>query len=82
MIVAHLLEVVIVITLRFVLKRENMRRDKIQSLQEGGLEGRDLDATAFSDMTVRCSYQSALNRIMFHPMFFADCASCHRIVRT
>ena len=53
MIVSHLIEVVIVLTLRFVLKRENVRRDKIQRLQEGGLAGRDLDATAFSDMTVR-----------------------------
>ena len=53
MIVAHLLEACIVISLRIMLSLENKRRDKIQSLQEGGLEGRDLDSTAFSDMTDR-----------------------------
>lgn len=51
MIVSHLIEVVLILTLRFVLARENKRRDRIQSQMEGGLEGRDLDATAFSDMT-------------------------------
>ncbi|KAK3675727.1 hypothetical protein LTR78_004368 [Recurvomyces mirabilis] len=51
MIVSHLIEVVLVLVLRFHLARENKRRDKIQSQMEGGLEGRDLDATAFSDMT-------------------------------
>ena len=35
------------------MKAENVRRDKIQSEAEGGLAGRDLDATAFSDMTDR-----------------------------
>lgn len=35
------------------MKMENARRDKIQSEQEGGLEGRDLDATAFVDLTDR-----------------------------
>ena len=53
MIVSHLIEVCLVITLRTVLYLENRRRDKIQSQQEGGLEGRDLDATAFGDMTDR-----------------------------
>ncbi|KAK5723959.1 hypothetical protein LTR17_013801 [Elasticomyces elasticus] len=53
MIVSHLIEVVIILILRFHLARENKRRDRIQSQQEGGLEGRDLDATAFSDMTDR-----------------------------
>lgn len=33
--------------------RENKRRDRVQSLQEGGLEGRNLDATAFGDLTDR-----------------------------
>jgi hypothetical protein len=47
MIVSHLIEVVLVLTLRFLLAREN----KIQSAMEGGLEGRDLDATAFGDLT-------------------------------
>jgi hypothetical protein len=49
MIVAHLLEACIVIALRIMLSLENKRRDKIQSQQEGGLEGRDLDSTAFSE---------------------------------
>lgn len=53
MIVSHLLEACIVIALRIMLSLENKRRDKIQSQQEGGLEGRDLDSTAFSDMTDR-----------------------------
>lgn len=51
MIVSHLIEAVLILILRFLLARENKRRDKIQSAMEGGLEGRDLDATAFSDMT-------------------------------
>lgn len=51
MIVSHLIEVCLILVLRVLLARENKRRDGIQSQQEGGLEGRDLDATAFSDMT-------------------------------
>jgi len=51
MIVSHLIEAVLILTLRFILARENKRRDKIQSAMEGGLEGRDLDATAFGDLT-------------------------------
>jgi cyanate permease len=53
MIVSHLIEVVVICTFWFLMARENRRRDKIQSAQEGGLEGRDLDATAFGDMTDR-----------------------------
>lgn len=53
MIVSHLIEVVLIITLRFLLHWENVKRDKIQRDLPGGLEGRDLDATAFSDMTDR-----------------------------
>lgn len=53
MIVSHLVEACIVIALRLMLSMENKRRDRIQSQQEGGLEGRDLDSTAFSDMTDR-----------------------------
>ncbi|SMR54054.1 unnamed protein product [Zymoseptoria tritici ST99CH_3D1] len=53
MIVSHLLELVIIILLRFLLARENARRDRLQGLQEGGLKGRDLGLTAFSDMTDR-----------------------------
>jgi hypothetical protein len=51
MIVSHLIEAALILTLRFILARENKRRDKIQSAMEGGLEGRDLDATAFGDLT-------------------------------
>jgi MFS family permease len=51
MIVSHLIEVCLILTLRFVLSRENKRRDEIQSAMQGGLEGRDLDATAFGDLT-------------------------------
>ncbi|KAL8727969.1 MAG: hypothetical protein Q9166_005734 [cf. Caloplaca sp. 2 TL-2023] len=52
--VSHRMEVVVVVilTLWFLLARENKRRDPIQG-EEEGLEGRDLDATAFSDMTDR-----------------------------
>ncbi|PGH27238.1 hypothetical protein AJ80_01195 [Polytolypa hystricis UAMH7299] len=53
MIVSHLLEAVLVVILGVLLARENRRRDRIQSQEEGGLEGRDLNATAFSDMTDR-----------------------------
>ena len=53
MIVSHLVEVVLISALGFLLRRENKRRDRIQRAMEGGLEGRDLDATAFSDMTDR-----------------------------
>jgi hypothetical protein len=53
MIVSHLIEACLILTLRFLLARENKRRDKIQSAMEGGLEGRDLDATAFGDLTDR-----------------------------
>ncbi|OJJ83123.1 putative MFS allantoate transporter [Aspergillus glaucus CBS 516.65] len=53
MIVSHLIEVVLIISLGFLLRWENQRRDRIQSQMEGGLEGRDLDATAFLDLTDR-----------------------------
>ena len=53
MIVSHLIEAVLILTLRFLLARENKRRDEVQSAMEGGLEGRDLDATAFGDLTDR-----------------------------
>ncbi|OAL69364.1 MFS allantoate transporter [Trichophyton violaceum] len=51
--VSHLIEVVVISLLGFLLWRENKRRDDVQSQQEGGLEGRNLDSTAFSDMTDR-----------------------------
>ena len=53
MIVSHLIEACLIVTFWFLMKRENMRRDKIQSAQEGGLEGRDLNATAYGDLTDR-----------------------------
>jgi MFS family permease len=53
MIVSHLLEVCIISTFWFIFSRENKRRDRIQSQEAGGLEGRDLDATAFGDLTDR-----------------------------
>ncbi|KAI1618530.1 MFS transporter [Exophiala viscosa] len=53
MIVSHLIEVVLIITFWVLMRAENIRRDKVQMAQEGGLEGRDLDATAFGDLTDR-----------------------------
>lgn len=53
MIVSHLIEFCLVIVLRFLLKWENEKRDRLQGAMEGGLEGRDLDATAFGDLTDR-----------------------------
>ncbi|KAL2818558.1 major facilitator superfamily domain-containing protein [Aspergillus granulosus] len=51
MIVCSFVGIVLSALLGFLLRRENKRRDHIQSLAEGGLEGRDLAATAFLDMT-------------------------------
>lgn len=59
MIVSHLLEVVVVITLRILLSRENKRRDMIQGIEDGESDDlkeareRERDRTAFSDMTDR-----------------------------
>ncbi|KAE8374237.1 heterokaryon incompatibility protein-domain-containing protein [Aspergillus bertholletiae] len=53
MIVSHLLEAVLISILGLLLRWENKKRDKMQSRMEGGLEGRDLDATAFLDLTDR-----------------------------
>lgn len=53
MIVSHLLEAVVIVTFWILASRENQRRDRIQSTMEGGLEARDLDATAFADLTDR-----------------------------
>lgn len=53
MIVAHLIEVVLISALGLLLRWENQKRDRIQSQMPGGLEGRDLDATAFLDLTDR-----------------------------
>jgi hypothetical protein len=53
MIVSHLIEVVLIALLGFLLRWENKKRDRIQSQMPGGLEGRDLDSTAFLDLTDR-----------------------------
>ncbi|KAI4843955.1 hypothetical protein E4T44_06465 [Aureobasidium sp. EXF-8845] len=53
MIVSHLTEVCVILILRMLLSKENRRRDRIQSALPGGLEGRDLNATAFADLTDR-----------------------------
>lgn len=53
MIVSHLIEAVLITTLGLLLRWENKRRDRIQAVQDGGLEGRDLDSTAFMDLTDR-----------------------------
>ena len=53
MIVSHLIEAVLISTLGLLLRWENKKRDRIQSQMEGGLEGRDLDSTAFLDLTDR-----------------------------
>jgi hypothetical protein len=53
MIVSHLIEAVLISILGFLLRWENQKRDRIQSQMEGGLEGRDLDSTAFLDLTDR-----------------------------
>lgn len=53
MIVSHLIEAVLITILGCLLRWENKKRDRIQSQMEGGLEGRDLDATAFLDLTDR-----------------------------
>ncbi|KAI1823506.1 putative MFS allantoate transporter [Xylaria intraflava] len=50
-IVSHLIEVVVISSFWYLLRRENIKRDEVQSAMEGGLEGRDLDTTAFADMT-------------------------------
>lgn len=53
MIVCHLLEAALISTLGLLLRWENQRRDRIQAQATGGLEGRDLDSTAFLDLTDR-----------------------------
>jgi len=59
MIVSHLLEVVVILLLRFLLARENKRRDRVQGISsEESLEAKvareeERDRTAFSDLTDR-----------------------------
>lgn len=60
MIVSHLAEIALLLSLRFLLWRENCRRDRIQGIlrDDGQVDAdvaaarqRDLDATAFNDLT-------------------------------
>ncbi|KAI4151856.1 MAG: hypothetical protein LQ340_003254 [Diploschistes diacapsis] len=54
MIVSHLVEICVILLLRFLLKRENGRRDQLQGVGKWAREGEsevDLDATAFGDLT-------------------------------
>lgn len=67
MIISHLFEVAVISLLGFLLWRENKRRDDVQSQQEGGLEGRDLDTTAFSDMTDRENLKYVFRHNYTHP---------------
>jgi hypothetical protein len=53
MIVSHLIEASLILTFWCLMKRENIRRDELQAAQEGGEEGRDLDATAYGDLPDR-----------------------------
>ena len=57
MIVSHLLEICVILVLRFLLQRENARRDKVQGVgkwatgEDDSAAERDLNATAFGDLT-------------------------------
>lgn len=51
MIVSYILEAAAIAILWVVCYRKNVRRDYVQSQLPGGLEGRDLDSTAFGDLT-------------------------------
>lgn len=53
MIVCHFLEIASALLFWVVMAAENRRRDKLQAQQEGGLDARNLDATAFGDLTDR-----------------------------
>lgn len=63
MIVSHLIEAVLISVLGLLLRWENQKRDRLQSQMEGGLEGRDLDATAFLDLTDRENMKYASPRL-------------------
>jgi hypothetical protein len=64
MIVSHLIEAVLISILGLLLRWENQKRDRLQSQMEGGLEGRDLDATAFLDLTDRENMKYVSSRIL------------------
>lgn len=65
MIVSHLIEAVLISALGLLLRWENKKRDRIQSQMEGGLEGRDLGATAFMDLTDRENLKYVSPSIVF-----------------
>jgi hypothetical protein len=65
MIVSHLIEAVLISVLGLLLRWENKKRDRIQSQMEGGLEGRDLGATAFMDLTDRENLKYVFPSILF-----------------
>lgn len=78
MIVAHLLQSVIISSLGILLARENKRRDRLQSSQAGGLEGRDLSSTAFSDMTDKENLKYVLLKSIFKRFsFLSTCSFFH-----
>lgn len=75
MIVSHLIEAVLISVLGLLLRWENKKRNRIQSQMEGGLEGRDLDSTAFLDLTdrenlkcVSCLFFGWLGKLTLHPL--------------
>ncbi|KAJ6130769.1 hypothetical protein N7512_003549, partial [Penicillium capsulatum] len=68
MIVSHLIEAVLISTLGLLLRWENKKRDRLQSVMEGGLEGRDLDSTAFLDLTDRENLKYVSPHYIYHVM--------------
>lgn len=72
MIVSHLIEAVLISTLGLLLRWENKKRDRIQSQMDGGLEGRDLDSTAFLDLTDR----ENLKYVLVPTAFIILCPGC------
>lgn len=53
MIASNFIEAVAILVLWALMSRENGRRDIEQGTMPGGMDSRDLDATAFADMTDR-----------------------------
>ena len=75
MIVSHFIEVAVILALRVLLSTENQRRDRVQSEREGGLDGRDLAATAFADLTDRENLKYALFTLLF--VYHCHCTCCN-----
>lgn len=72
MIVSHLIEAVLISVLGLLLRWENQKRDKLQSRMAVGLEGRDLDSTAFLDLTDRENLKYAFRHISPKPLCFGQ----------